>query len=114
MKIKNRLAGLMVAALMFTSTPIFAADWNGPSVVIDALFVYPTYVVVAQASYTGTAGCRADGWGFYWNDFDAPTQQRIYAALLAARLTQTPIKPIFTDTGCGPENLKKFTGLFML
>ena len=113
MEIKNCLASLFLSILVFTSTQAFA-DWGAPMVVIDQLYVYPTYVVVIQTPYAGTAGCQSSGWSFNWSDFDAPTQQRIYSTLLAARLAKTPIKPIFSDTGCGPENFKKFTGYLVI
>jgi hypothetical protein len=94
----------------------FADDWGAPASTIETMYIYPTYVVVVQsAGYSGTAGCsQPAAWSFYWNDFDSATQQRIYTALLAAKLSKVLFKPVFSSSGCGPEGYKKFNGLFVL
>ena len=93
-----------------------ASDWGGTSAPIDRMYVYPGYVVVIQGNaYSGAAGCRNDnGWSFYWSDLDADIRKRVYATLLAAKLAKTPIMPIFSDSGCGPEGYKKFNAELVL
>ncbi len=102
--------------LLFASVSSYAFDWGGASEPIQAIFVYPNYVVVAQSTnYAGTAGCANNPhWSFFWGDLDPQTQQRVYSALLAAKHSKTPFKPIFADSGCGPEGHKKFTGYFVI
>lgn len=107
---------ILLAAVFFCSSAN-ADDWGAPASTIDTIYVYPTYVVVVQSSgYNGTAGCAdfSTAWSFYWSDFDTATQQRIYSALLAAKLSRVPFKPVFSSSGCGPEGYKKFNGLFVL
>jgi len=108
---------LRIGCAFVLSQSVLADDWGSPGGTIETMYVYPNYVVVVQSvSYLGTAGCNnyPTAWSFNWSDFDSATQQRIYSTLLAAKLARTPIKPIFTNTGCGPEGYKKFNGQFVL
>ncbi|HMU67893.1 MAG TPA: hypothetical protein PKE57_12125 [Cellvibrionaceae bacterium] len=101
--------------LILCSIDVFGDDWNAPTTPISQLYVYPNYVVVVQeGNYTAPMCTPGFAWSFLWADFDAATQQRIYSALLAAKLARTPIKPIFSSSSCGPEGKPKFNGQFVL
>jgi len=91
------------------------AGWNGGGK-IQILYVYPDYVVVIQGPVTGgPAGCAENGvWSFAWADFRPEVQARIMSVLLAAKTSGATIQPVVSDTECGPEGHKKFTGHFQL
>lgn len=112
------MRNILFLIFVFYSTSAFSnVDWDGPKSVITDMYIYPTYTVIVQSGtpYIGKAGCsKSTHWSFYWADFDEQTQERIYSTLLAAYMSKTPIKPIFTRTDCGPENMKKFTGEIVL
>ncbi len=101
----------LILSLFFISN-VYAADWGGKSAVIEQMYIYPTSVVIVQGdAYAGKAGCNNNNkWSFYWSSLDPKVADRVYSALLAAYTSKTPIKPIFHDTECGPENAKKFIG----
>ena len=87
------------------------SEWNGVGV-IEVMYIYPNYAVVVQGrSSPGQAGCQ-DGkvWSFYWSKFDAATQARIQSMLLTAYTAQLPIQVVVSDSTCGPEGKKDFTG----
>ncbi len=106
---------LLIGILVLASFSVQASDWGGKSDVIKAMYVYSKSVIVVQGdAYAGKAGCNNNNkWSFYWSDLDPKVSERVYSALLAAYTSKTPIKPIFHDTECGPENAKKFTGSFV-
>ena len=108
----------LILLVCFFSCNSHADDWGAPASAIETMYIYPTYVVVVHSTaYSGLAGCNANhqaAWSFYWSDFDSATQQRIYSALLAARLSKAQFKPVFSSTDCGPEGYKKFNGLFSM
>lgn len=109
------MRNLLIAFLLTLIAPLQASDWGGKTAVIDKMYIYSTSVIIVQGDvYAGTAGCNNNNkWSFYWNDLDEKVAERVYSALLAAYTSKTPIKPIFHDTECGPENAKKFTGSFV-
>lgn len=104
--------------VLFFVSQSCADDWEYSGGLIEMMYVYPTYMIVVQNNeYSGKSGCGQNNkraWSFYWSDFDSNAQQRIYSTLLAAKMSQTPIKPIFTISDCGPEGYKKFTGSFVV
>ncbi len=106
---------ILIAFLFTLTASSHASDWGGKSAVIERMYIYSTSVIVVQGDvYAGKAGCNNDNkWSFYWSELDEKVAERVYSALLAAYTSKTPIRPIFHDTECGPENAKKFTGSFV-
>lgn len=103
-KIAVLLAGLMMCCMA-------QAQWTA-STPIRAIYIYPTYAVVVQGNLGGgPAGCiNDDTWSFSWSQFSAPVQQRVLSMLLTARTSKLPFSAVFSDTTCGPEGKKLFTG----
>jgi hypothetical protein len=112
MNIKTSSINKMVcSAILLVTTSVVNAGWNGTGV-ITGLYIYPNYAVVIQGTTSaGPANCTNDGgWSFFWSDFPAATQQRIMSMLLTARTSKQAIQVAVSDTACGPEGKKKFTG----
>ena len=107
---KNILTSVCLLIFVF-STNVYAGEWNGLGV-IERMYLYPAYAVIIQGPQKpGSAGCEdSHSWSFNWSQFDESTQQRIMSALLAAKLSSTPISVVVSETNCGPENKKLFTG----
>lgn len=107
---------LLLSIFVVFSSPVFAADWGGAKSPITKMYVYPSYAVIIQEdapNYSGDANCRDTvAWSVVWTEFDEQTSQRIYSGLLAAYMSQKPLKPVFSSTACGPEGHKKFNGYF--
>jgi len=105
---KNKL--FIVIVLLLLSETAYSG-WNGVGV-IEVMYIYPSYAVVVQGrSSPGQAGCQdSKVWSFYWSKFDAATQARIQSMLLTAYTAQLPIQVVVSDSTCGPEGKKDFTG----
>ena len=103
---------IIALLLLSVSSCVVADDWGAAFGAIEKMYVYTDFVVVVQGGiYAGEAECESSNkWSFYWNSLDEKVADRAYSTLLAAYLAKTPIKPIFSSSGCGPENLKKFNG----
>lgn len=113
----NCMNKLVFLASCLLSLQAISADWGGKAAVIDNMYVYSNFIVVVQGdNYAGDAGeCNNNNkWGFYWSNFDTELSQRVYSTLLAAYLSKTPIRPLFTSSVCGPEGNKEFNGNFIL
>ena len=85
----NRMLGLLVAALLLTAFNAKAAIVAAYSVTITSLYTYPQYGggdVVIQVSQPAP-GCPAG----FWLAASDPGMKTVYAQLLAARLTRTPL-----------------------
>jgi len=105
----------LLLSLLF-STPCLADDWGGKSAPIEKMYVYLDRVIVVQGDvYAGKAGCKNNNkWGFYWSDFSEENGKRIYSMLLAARMSQVPVQPLFHDTACSTESAKRFNGKIVI
>lgn len=92
-------------------TSITSAEWNGTGV-IETMYIYPDYAVIIQGKKReGKAGCsNSNSWSFKWSQFDALSQNRIHSMLLSAHVSKTRIQVQVSDSECGPEGKKKFTG----
>ncbi|HEY5603190.1 MAG TPA: hypothetical protein VIM41_08790 [Gammaproteobacteria bacterium] len=106
-----RNAMYFIALIVLTTSNVANGGWNGVGQ-IDRMYIYPAYTVVVQGNTgPGLAGCQDNqAWSFFWSKFDAPTQARIQSMLLTAYTAKLPIQVLVSDTTCGPEGKKEFTG----
>ena len=102
-----------ISLLLFCMVSSAQADvWNGTGT-ISSMYIYPSYALVVQGgSASVSAGCGTTSWSFYWADYSSEQQARIMSMLLAARTANISFQVTISETECGPEGKKKFSGNF--
>jgi hypothetical protein len=105
------LKKIVCSAWLLVMSSVVHAGWSGYTT-IGGMYIYPNYAVIIQGNVTGgPASCVNDGtWSFDWSSFPAATQQRIMSMLMTAYTAKQRISVLLSDTSCGPEGKKKFTG----
>lgn len=116
---KKIFAGMMLLSPLLISGVAKADTWNNGSAPVTTMYVYPTYAVVVQASLAASTGPDAacannNAFTIVWSEFNAETQKRIMAMLVASNLGGKLLNTVVSSTVCGPENMKKSSGQFVV